>query len=178
MKTSRIFTIVLGIVLSPLISNSQSYSYKFQNPDLSIDERVDDLVSKLTIEEKISQMMNNAPAIPRLNIPAYNWWNECLHGIAKSPYHTTSYPQAIGIAATWNPEAVEKMTEQISDEGRAIYHDATRKGKTGGFLGLTFWSPNQYIQRSTLGKRTGNLWGRSFPDRSDRNSICIRVTRE
>lgn len=159
MKTSRIFTIILGIVLYPLVSNSQSYSYKFQNPDLSIEERVNDLVSQLTIEEKISQMMNNAPAVPRLNIPAYNWWNECLHGIARSPYHTTSYPQAIGIAATWNPEAVQKMADQISDEGRAIYHDATRKGKTGGFLGLTFWSPNINIFRDPRWGRGQETYG-------------------
>ena len=91
MRTSFLFTTILGFVLYPLINHAQSYSYKFQNPDLPIEERVDNLVGQLTLEEKISQMMNNAPAIQRLNIPAYNWWNECLHGIARSPYHTTSY---------------------------------------------------------------------------------------
>ena len=159
MRTSFLFTTILGFVLYPLINHAQSYSYKFQNPDLPIEERVDNLVGQLTLEEKISQMMNNAPAIQRLNIPAYNWWNECLHGIARSPYHTTSYPQAIGIAATWNPEAVQKMTDQISDEGRAIYHDATRKGKTGIFLGLSFWSPNINIFRDPRWGRGQETYG-------------------
>lgn len=159
MRTRFLFTAILGITLFPLINHAQSYSYKFQNPDLPIEERVDNLVGQLTLEEKISQMMNNAPAIQRLNIPAYNWWNECLHGIARSPYHTTSYPQAIGIAATWNPEAVKKMTDQISDEGRAIYHDATRKGKTGIFLGLSFWSPNINIFRDPRWGRGQETYG-------------------
>ena len=108
-------------------------TYKFLNPDLPIAERVNDLVGRLTLEEKISQMLNNAPAIDRLGIPAYNWWNECLHGVARSPYPVTSFPQAIAMAATWDTESVHQMAVYASDEGRAIYHDATRKGTPGIF---------------------------------------------
>ena len=94
-------------------------TFPFQNPDLSFEKRVDDLVSRLTLEEKISQMLNKAPAIERLGIPAYDWWNECLHEVASS----------------------------IADEGRAIYHDAISKGVHEIYHGLTYWTPNINIFR-------------------------------
>lgn len=76
-------------------------------------------------------MVNNAPAIDRLGIPAYNWWNETLHGVARSPYHVTSYPQAIAMAATWDTLALKTMADFSDSEGRAIFNDSKRKGKTG-----------------------------------------------
>lgn len=133
--------------------------YKFQNPDLPVEERVNDLVGHLTLEEKISQMMNNAPAIERLGIPAYNWWNECLHGVARSPYPVTSFPQAIAMAATWDTKSVYQMAEYASDEGRAIYHDAVRKGTPGIFRGLTYWSPNINIFRDPRWGRGQETYG-------------------
>ena len=146
-----------GIIL--LSSCENKTKYKFQNPNLPIDERVADLVSHLTIEEKISQMINTAPAIERLGIPEYNWWNEALHGIARSPYPATSYPQAMGLAATWNTDAVFLMADQISTEGRAIYHDSSRKGKPGIFRGLTYWSPNINIFRDPRWGRGQETYG-------------------
>ncbi|MDL2304820.1 neutral/alkaline non-lysosomal ceramidase N-terminal domain-containing protein, partial [Bacteroides sp. OttesenSCG-928-D19] len=134
-------------------------SEAFMNPDLPLAERVADLVSRLTIEEKIAQMMNNAPAIPRLGIPAYNWWNECLHGVARSPYYVTSFPQSIAMAATWDTGAVRQMADYASTEGRAIYHDATRKGQSGGFRGLTYWSPNINIFRDPRWGRGQETYG-------------------
>jgi beta-glucosidase len=92
------------------------------NATLSIEKRVEDLVSLLTLEEKISQMVNNSPAIERLGIPAYNWWNETLHGVARSPYHVTSFPQAIGMAASWNPESCQKSGDFFGNEGRGEYN--------------------------------------------------------
>jgi len=149
MKIYHIFFVVLAFWSAQLAAQP----YPFQNPDLPIDQRVNDLVSRLTLEEKVNQMIHDAPAIERLGISAYNWWNEALHGVARSPYPTTSYPQAIGMAATWNTDAVWKMADQISDEGRAIFHDAARKGKSGIYCGLTFCSPNINIFRDPR-------WGR------------------
>src|SRR5437764_8551145 len=83
--------------------------YPFQNPSLSFEERVNDLVSRLTLEEKVAQMLNAAPAIPRLGVPAYDWWNEVLHGVARTPYHVTSYPQAIAMAATFDTSSLRLM---------------------------------------------------------------------
>lgn len=133
--------------------------YPFQNSKLSIEKRVDNLVSLLTLEEKISQMVNNSPAIERLGIPAYNWWNETLHGVARSPYHVTSFPQAIGMAATWNPASFQKMADICATEGRAIYNDSQRKGKTGIYLGLTYWTPNINIFRDPRWGRGQETYG-------------------
>ncbi|MBE6218377.1 MAG: glycosyl hydrolase [Bacteroidales bacterium] len=129
--------------------------YAFWNPDLTMDERLDDLLGRLTLEEKVRQMINGAPAIPRLGIPAYDWWNECLHGVARTPYNTTSYPQAIGMASTWDVDAMFKMAQYTSDEGRAIFHDAQRNGNPGIFKGLTYWTPNINIFRDPR-------WGRGM----------------
>lgn len=134
-------------------------NHTFLNPDLPVEERVDDLVGQLTLDEKIRQMINDAPAIERLGIPAYNWWNEALHGIARSPYPVTSFPQAIGMAATWDLESILKTAEYVSDEGRAIYHDSSRKGKTGIFLGLTYWTPNINIFRDPRWGRGQETYG-------------------
>ena len=148
------------LVLAALCSvQLMAQSYPFQNPDLPIDQRVDDLVNRLTLEEKVSQMVNTAPAIERLGIPAYNWWNEALHGVARSPYPVTSFPQAIGMAATWNTEAVRQMADYTSDEGRAIFHDSSRKGQPDIYRGLTYWSPNINIFRDPRWGRGQETYG-------------------
>jgi beta-glucosidase len=113
---------------------------------------VDDLVSRMTLEEKVSQMMNAAPAIPRLGIPEYDWWNEGLHGVAFSGTATV-FPQSIGLGATFDPRLVGRVAEVISTEGRAKYHEAQRQGNRARFHGLTFWSPNINIFRDPR-------WGR------------------
>lgn len=136
-------------------TTKQSYQYPFQNPKLSVEERADNIVSLLTIDEKIAQMVNNAPAIERLGIPAYNWWNETLHGVARSPYNVTSFPQAIGMAATWDTASLHLMADYCAVEGRAIFNDSRKKGKTGIYLGLTYWTPNINIFRDPR-------WGRGM----------------
>ncbi|MDR1499715.1 MAG: glycoside hydrolase family 3 C-terminal domain-containing protein [Tannerellaceae bacterium] len=156
MKKHLLF--VCGLVLCSACSVKQP-QYTFQDPGIAIDLRVDDLIGLMTIEEKISQMMNNAPAIERLGVPAYNWWNEALHGVARSPYPATSFPQAIGMAATWDTEAIGEMAGYVSDEGRAIYHDSSKKGKTGIFLGLTYWTPNINIFRDPRWGRGQETYG-------------------
>lgn len=136
-----------------------NYQYPFQNPSVPLEKRVENLVSLLTLDEKINQMVNNAPAIPRLGIPAYNWWNETLHGVARSPYHVTSYPQAIAMAATWDTVALKTMADFCAVEGRAIYNDSQKKGKTGIYLGLTYWTPNINIFRDPRWGRGQETYG-------------------
>jgi beta-glucosidase len=132
--------------------------FDFNNPELPLNNRLDDLVARLTLEEKISQMVFDAPAIPRLGIPAYNWWNECLHGVGRAGLATV-FPQAIGMAATWNPELIHQAATAISDEARAKYHAAIRQGRHDWYWGLTFWSPNINIFRDPRWGRGQETYG-------------------
>lgn len=147
----------LFLALSCLVSEAQNE--KYWDTSLSAEERAADLVGRMTLDEKIGQMMNNAPAIERLGVQAYNWWNECLHGVARSPYNTTSFPQAIAMAATWDREAIRLMGEYASDEGRAIYNDSRRRGVPGIYKGLTYWSPNINIFRDPRWGRGQETYG-------------------
>jgi beta-glucosidase len=130
----------------------------FRNPALPIQQRVDDLVGRLTLEEKVSQLIDRAAPIPRLDIPAYNWWNEGLHGIARSGY-ATMFPQAIGNAATWDAPLVEKISTVISTEARAKYNDAILHGNHDRYYGLTIWSPNINIFRDPRWGRGQETYG-------------------
>ena len=133
-------------------------TYPFQNPDLSVEQRVDDLVNRMTLEEKVGQMMHGAPAIERLDIPAYNWWNECLHGVARAG-SATVFPQAIGLAATFDMEAMYRTATVISDEARAKYHHAIGLNKHEQYHGLTFWTPNINIFRDPRWGRGQETYG-------------------
>jgi beta-glucosidase len=123
-----------------------------------IDKRVDNLVSRMTLEEKITQMVNTSPAIPRLGIPAYDWWSEGLHGIARSGY-ATMFPQAIGMAATWDTDLVGRISDTISTEARAKYNDAIRQDIHSIYYGLTIWSPNINIFRDPRWGRGQETYG-------------------
>ena len=120
--------------------------------------RAKELVSKMTIEEKIGQMRYDAPAIPRLNIPAYNWWNECLHGVARQGCATV-FPQAIGMAASFNCALMEEVATAISDEARAKYNEFKKFGSTELYQGLTYWSPNINIFRDPRWGRGHETYG-------------------
>jgi beta-glucosidase len=124
----------------------------------TLQERVRDLVSCMTLEEKVSQMVYDAPAIERLGIPAYNWWNECLHGVGRAGVATV-FPQAIGLAATWDTDLIYRVATAISDEARAKHHEALRRGIHKQYLGLTFWSPNVNIFRDPRWGRGQETWG-------------------
>ncbi len=131
----------------------------FRNPDLPIKTRVKDLLSRMTLQEKISQTRNACSAIPRLGIPAYDFWSEALHGIARNG-RATVFPQAIGMAATWDRALIKDVASAIADEGRAKYHEALRKN--GGnmiYQGITFWSPNINIFRDPRWGRGQETWG-------------------
>jgi len=131
----------------------------FLNPRLPIEVRVKDLVSRLTLEEKVAQMLNTAPAIDRLGIPAYDWWNECLHGVARTSFKVTSYPQAIAMAATFDVNSMKTMGDFTAEEGRAIYNESNRKNIHEGYLGLTYWTPNINIFRDPRWGRGQETYG-------------------
>jgi beta-glucosidase len=120
--------------------------------------RVDDLVRRMSLDEKISQMVHDAPAIPRLGVPAYTWWNEALHGVGRAG-RATVFPQAIGMAASFNDSLLKKVASAISDEARAKHHAAVRGGNRGMYFGLTFWSPNINIFRDPRWGRGQETYG-------------------
>lgn len=134
----------------------------FRNPDLPVAERVTDLLSRLTLEEKISQTMMGSVAIPRLNIPAYDWWNEALHGVARTGIATV-FPQAIALAATWNPELHHRVADTIATEARAKNNQLLDSPKSDGgtkrYQGLTIWSPNINIFRDPRWGRGQETYG-------------------
>jgi beta-glucosidase len=138
--------------------NEPSPAYPFLDPDLSVDERVEDLISRLTLGEKAQQMLHAAPAIPRLGVPAYNWWNEGLHGVARAGIATV-FPQAIGLAAMWDPARLHAVAVAIADEARAKHHEYARKGDRGLYKGLTLWAPNINIFRDPRWGRGHETYG-------------------
>ena len=126
--------------------------------ELPLESRVSDLLGRMTLEEKISQMVNQAPAIERLGIPEYNWWSEGLHGVARAGLATV-FPQAIGLGATWDRDLMFRISDAIGDEARAKHHDFARKGKRFLYQGLTLWSPNINIFRDPRWGRGQETYG-------------------
>ena len=154
--------LVASIILCWFTLNSAygqaKFEYPFQDPGLGTEERVNDLVARMTLQEKIDQMMNTAPAIDRLGIPEYNWWNECLHGVARAGLATV-FPQAIGLGSTWDEDLMFRVADAISDEARAKHHEFVRNGKRFIYQGLTFWSPNINIFRDPRWGRGQETYG-------------------
>ena len=130
----------------------------FRDPRRPIEQRVQDLLSRLTLVEKVGQMSHAATAVPRLGIPQYNWWNECLHGIGRAG-RATVFPQPIALAAMFDAPLVRRIATAISDEGRAKYNAAQRIGNRLGYAGLTFWSPNINIFRDPRWGRGHETYG-------------------
>ncbi len=130
----------------------------FTDPDLPRAERITNLVSQLTLDEKIARLCADNPAVDRLGIPAYDWWNECLHGVARSGLATV-FPQAIGLGATFDPDLVGRVAAAIADEARAKHHAAVREGKRLRYQGLTFWTPNINIFRDPRWGRGQETYG-------------------
>ncbi|GAB4517517.1 MAG: glycoside hydrolase family 3 protein [Amphiplicatus sp.] len=130
----------------------------WQDPSLSPEERAADLVSRLTLEEKAWQMYDKAPAIERLGVPEYDWWNEALHGVARAG-EATVFPQAIGLAATWDEDLMFRVATVISDEARAKHHYYLSENVRAMYGGLTFWSPNINIFRDPRWGRGQETYG-------------------
>jgi beta-glucosidase len=156
-RVSAALTLCLALT-GLMLCAQQTDALPYLNPSLPIDRRVADLVGRMTLEEKVAQMMDRAPAIPRLQVPEYNWWNEALHGVGRAGLATV-FPQAIGFAATWNNDLVHRMATVISDEARAKHHDALRKGNHDRYYGLTIWSPNINLFRDPRWGRGQETYG-------------------
>ena len=160
MKTKKLKYQILVLISLWCTAQNKDPKFPFQNTDLSFEERVENLVSQLTLEEKVAQMLNAAPAIPRLGIPAYDWWNETLHGVARTPFKTTVFPQAIAMAATFDKNSLFKMADYSALEGRAIYNKAVELNRTNErYLGLTYWTPNINIFRDPRWGRGQETYG-------------------
>ena len=155
---NRLFLTFLTFLFLSNISIAQQENFDFLDESLPFDERVDILVSQMTLEEKVGQMVYTAPAIERLQVPEYNWWNECLHGVARAGYATV-FPQSITIAASWDQDLMKRVATAISDEARAKHHEFVRRGKRGMYQGLTFWSPNINIFRDPRWGRGHETYG-------------------
>jgi beta-glucosidase len=161
--TNKLSLLLLVVLLAPTLAlvKRDKYQYKFQDPSLSIEDRVNDLVSKMTLEEKVGQMLNAAPAIDRLGVPAFDWWNEALHGVARAnrQFKTTVYPQAIANAATFDKGSMHQMADYIADEGRAINNENLKNHNAAQYTALTYWSPNINIFRDPRWGRGQETYG-------------------
>ncbi len=164
---SRINLLPITLLLLPLAgltfiaagrTGASETTAPFRDPSLPIAVRVDDLVSRMTLEEKMAQLVYASPAIERLGIPQYSWGNECLHGVAQAGVATV-FPQSIGLGATWDTGLIHTVADAISDEARAKYHDALRQNKQRKYYGLTFFSPNVNIFRDPRWGRGQETYG-------------------
>ena len=149
---------VMPLVLAVFAALAPAQQLAYLDTKLSAQERAHDLVGRMTLDEKAAQLEDWATAIPRLGIPDYQTWNESLHGVARAGYATV-FPQAIGMAATWDPSMVHSMGNVISTEARAKYNQAQREGNHRIFYGLTFWSPNINIFRDPRWGRGQETYG-------------------
>ncbi|HEX7844925.1 MAG TPA: glycoside hydrolase family 3 N-terminal domain-containing protein [Chitinophagaceae bacterium] len=156
----RLFSVIVfcgSLIFSHSVVYSQR-SYPFRNSQEPIEKRINDLISRLSIEEKIALTGYNSPGVQRLGIPAYNWWNEALHGVARAGLATV-FPQAIGMAATFNDSLMLEVGDVISTEARAKYNLSTNEGRHLQYMGLTFWSPNINIFRDPRWGRGQETYG-------------------
>ena len=149
----------LGIIATPMSAQQSPASSAYLDPKLPVEQRVDDLISRMTLEEKASQLGHTAASIPRLHVPEYNWWNEGLHGVARAGVATV-FPQAIGMAATFDEPLMHQTADIISTEFRAKYYATLhRDGSADWYRGLTVWSPNINIFRDPRWGRGQETYG-------------------
>ena len=169
-RTAARFTLCLGLAI--LLTFALTAQVPAHVPAPDTERRVDSLVGQMTLEEKVSQMQNHAVAIPRLNVPEYDWWSEGLHGIARSGYATV-FPQAIGLAATWDRPLMHEVATTISTEARAKNNEALRKGIHSIYYGLDIWSPNINIFRDPRWGRGQETYGED-PFLTGRMGVVLR----
>ena len=157
MKKQWIIACLIGIQ-GVNVQAQQPSKYPYQDTKLTAEQRADDLLQRLTLEEKVALMQNNSPAIPRLGIKPYEWWNEALHGVARAGLATV-FPQAIGMAASFNDELLYEVFDAVSDEARAKNRQFNEKGQYKRYQGLTMWTPNVNIFRDPRWGRGQETYG-------------------
>ena len=157
LKLPLSFAILCAGALIPAGAQQDMAHTPFMDPQLGPVERATDLVHRMTLAEKASEMQNNSAAVPRLNIPAYQWWSEALHGVINDG--VTEYPEPVGLAATFDPAGIHTMAAQIGVEGRIKHVQNLREGHTGIMGGLDFWSPNLNIFRDPRWGRGQETYG-------------------
>ena len=163
-------TILLSFALAASLS-SQAQLLPYQNAALSAEERTEDLLKRLTLEEKTRLMMNGSPAIPRLGIPAWNWWSEALHGVGRNGVATV-FPSCIGMACSFDNELIERIYVAVSDEARAKNTLARQQGKVGKYSCLSFWTPNINIFRDPRWGRGQETYGED-PYMNAQMGLCV-----
>ena len=148
----------MGVALS-LQATAQAQPLPYQNPSLPVEQRVDDLLSRLTLQEKVQLMMNGSPAIERLGIPQTDWWSEALHGVGRNGLSTV-FPSCIGMACSFDEELIERIYTAVSDEARAKNTAQRKEGKpVRRYQGLSFWTPNINIFRDPRWGRGQETYG-------------------
>src|SRR5580698_11405963 len=165
MKTLRLQTIAASLLAcsmawsltAPDLTAQDAAKPAYLNPGLPAEQRAADLVHRMTLEEKAGQLVNQARAIPRLKVPAYDWWSESLHGVAVNG--TTEFPEPVGLGATFDPAAIHQMAIAISVEGRIKHAQDERAGHSNIFEGLDFWAPNINIFRDPRWGRGQETYG-------------------
>ena len=163
--------LVLTTLLTLTTSAMMAQMMPYQNPNLTAEQRADDLLARLTLEEKAKLMMDVSPAIPRLGIPAFQWWNEALHGIGRNGF-VTVFPITTMMAASWNDELVYQIFSAVSDEARAKNQEAKRTGKVQRYQGLSFWTPNINIFRDPRWGRGQETYGED-PYLTERMGLAV-----
>jgi len=148
--------IIAFLCVGGLWSQSSEHP-SYLNPALPAEQRAADLVHRMTVEEKVSQLVNQSRAVPRLKVPDYDWWSEALHGVARNG--TTEFPEPIGLAATFDPDSIHRMAAAIGIEGRIKHVQAMREGHSNVFEGLDFWAPNINIFRDPRWGRGQETYG-------------------
>jgi beta-glucosidase len=151
-----LIAIIAIVCVNGLWSQSPDHP-AYLNPALPAEQRAADLVHRMTVEEKVSQLVNQSRAVPRLNIPAYDWWSEALHGVQRPG--VTEYPEPVGLAATFDPDSIHRMAIAIGTEGRIKHVQALRDGHSNVFEGLDFWAPNVNIFRDPRWGRGQETYG-------------------
>ena len=156
-------------IVATLTANGQKLPY--QDPQLPVDQRVDDLLGRLTLEEKTLLMMNGSPAIPRLGIPKWNWWSEALHGVGRNGLATV-FPSCIGMACSFDNDLIERIYVAVSDEARAKNTLARQQGKVDRYRCLSFWTPNINIFRDPRWGRGQETYGED-PFMNAQMGLCV-----